>query len=72
MLDFFQTITDALSTLFSLISNLVTGLVQFLAMIPQVFVFMGTASAFIPTFMVAFFVASISISVMLVVINRKE
>lgn len=72
MLQFFQTVTDALSTAFSFLANIITGFVQLLAMIPQVFVFVGTASAFIPTFMLVFFTASVSISVMLVVIGRKS
>lgn len=72
MLQFFQTVTDALGTAFSFLSNIITGFVQLLAMIPQIFLFAGTASAFIPTFLIAFFTASISISVMLVIIGRKS
>lgn len=72
MLEFFQKIIDYISLGFGLLLNLVNGLWQFLKMIPQILLFTGSVSAFVPSFAIAFFIAGITASIVLVIIGRKS
>lgn len=72
MLDFFQNIIDYIKIGFGLLLNLVKGLWQFLKMIPQILTFTNTMSAFIPSFLVVFFLAGITTAIVLVIIGRRS
>ncbi len=71
MLEFFQTIVDGISFLFSFVGMLLTGIFQFLTMIPQMLVFVTTMTAFIPTFLLVFFMGSVSIALIMVLVKGR-
>lgn len=71
MLEFFRMIGDTIVTFAQMVINIVYGLVQFVLMLPKVLTFSAFAASFVPTFLISFFTASIIITVVVVLINRK-
>lgn len=71
MLEFFQTIVDGISFLFSFVGMLLSGLFEFLSLIPRFIVFITTMSSFIPSFLLVFFMGSISIALVMVLVKGR-
>lgn len=71
MLEFFQTIVDGISFLFSFVGMLLSGLFEFLSLIPRFIVFITTMSSFIPSFLLVFFMGSISIALIMVLVKGR-
>lgn len=70
MIEFFKSILNAITTLFDMVSYLVTGLVQLFAMIPSGFVLLTYSIGFLPTVLLAFASVAITISIVYLIIGR--
>lgn len=67
MIDFLQGIVDTFNFILSFLGMLINSFIQFLMMIPNMIIFLTASTAFVPTFLVAFFLASISISIIMAI-----
>lgn len=70
MIEFFKSILYAITTLFDMVSYLVTGLVQLFAMIPSGFALLTYSIGFLPTMLLAFASVAITISIVYLIIGR--
>lgn len=70
MIEFFKSILSAISTLFDVLSYLVTGLVQLFVMIPSAFDMLAYSIGFLPTVLLAFASVAITISIVYLIIGR--
>lgn len=70
MIEFFKSILNAITTLFDMVSYLVTGLVQLFAMIPSGFALLIYSIGFLPTVLLAFASVAITISIVYLIIGR--
>lgn len=70
MIEFFKSILSAITTLFDMVSYLVTGLVQLFAMIPSGFALLTYSIGFLPTVLLAFASVAITISIVYLIIGR--
>ena len=71
MLSFLSSILDFFGYIINLVKFIVTGLVQFFMSIPKITAFLTTAPTFVPTFLLVYFTFSVTMTIVLVVINRK-
>ena len=71
MIEFLSTIANAIVTLFHLIINTVSGLVQFFLMLPQFMAYLSTVFAYVPAPLVVFLSMGVTISVILLIIARN-
>lgn len=71
MVEFLSTLTNAVVTLFHLLINMVSGLVQFFLMVPQFLTYMNVVFAYVPAPLVVFLSLGVSISVLLLIIGRN-
>ena len=71
LIDGLMNFIDAIASIFSLVVKLITSLLQFLLMIPQYVTMLITSANFLPTFLIPFAVACVSISVVQFILNRK-
>lgn len=70
MIEFFKSILNAITTVFDILSYLVTGLVQLFAMIPSGFDMITYSIGFLPTVLLAFASVAITISIIYLIIGR--
>ena len=70
MIEFFTSMLNAITTLFDMVSYLVTGLVQLFAMIPSGFALLTYSIGFLPTVLLAFASVAITISIVYLIIGR--
>lgn len=70
MIEFFKSILNAITTLFDLVSYLVTGLVQLFSMIPSGFALLTYSIGFLPSVLLAFASVAITISIVYLIIGR--
>lgn len=70
MIEFFKSIFNAITTVFDMLSYLVTGLVQLFAMIPSGFAMLTYSIGFLPTVLLAFASVAITISIIYLIIGR--
>lgn len=68
--DFINGIVSFVQSLISLIGMFVSGLINLVTMIPQYMAFTTTAIAYLPSVLVVFATAAISISVVYLIIGR--
>lgn len=71
-MDFINTILDYAELGFQAIKNLVLGLFQLLTMLPDMLTFGQSLTAFLPVFLVGFFVLGLTIKILLVTIGRNH
>lgn len=71
MLDFLSGIADAIVTCINFLFNVISGMVQFLAMIPQFLSYATSVLAYIPSPLVVFISVGLTASVLLLVIGRN-
>lgn len=69
MLDFFMNVTQGLLSIVRFIGNMLASIFAFFSFIPRVFAFMNTATAFLPTFLTVFFVLTLSLLVVKVILD---
>lgn len=70
MLDFFNKIFEYIAIAFDFLFSIIRGLLQFLKFIPNMFTFINTMSAYVPAFLLAFFMVGFSMAVVLKIIGR--
>lgn len=70
MIEFFKSILNAITTVFDMLSYLVTGLVQLFSMIPSGFAMLTYSIGFLPTVLLAFASVAITISIVFLIIGR--
>ena len=70
MIEFFKSILNAITTVFDMLSYLVSGLVQLFAMIPSGFAMLTYSIGFLPTVLLAFASFAITISIVFLIIGR--
>lgn len=70
MIEFFKSIFNAITTVFDMLSYLVTGLVQLFSMIPSGFAMLTYSIGFLPTVLLAFASVAITISIVYLIIGR--
>ena len=70
MIEFFKSILNAITTLFDMVSYLVTGLVPHYVMIPSGFALLTYSIGFLPTVLLAFASVAITISIVYLIIGR--
>lgn len=70
MIEFFKSILNVITTVFDMLSYLVTGLVQLFAMIPSGFAMLTYSIGFLPTVLLAFASVAITISIIYLIIGR--
>lgn len=70
MIEFFKSILKAITTVFDMLSYLVTGLVQLFSMIPSGFAMLTYSIGFLPTVLLAFASVAITISIVYLIIGR--
>lgn len=70
MIEFFKSILNSITTVFDMLSYLVTGLVQLFAMIPSGFAMLTYSIGFLPTVLLAFASVAITISIVYFIIGR--
>lgn len=72
MLSFFQTIAHTIAKVIQIVIYYFTSLVEFIIHIPQYVSFLTDSIAWLPATILPFAIASISISIMLFVLNRQR
>lgn len=72
ILGFFEWIATLFQILFDFVTNLITNLIAFISMIPQVLVFIGSAISYLPTSIMAFATIGITVSVMYLILGRDD
>lgn len=70
MLDFFKSIYNFLQMIIDLIGNVISGLFQFVAMIPQAFGVVTYSLAYVPAQLIVFVSAGIAICIILHILGR--
>lgn len=65
-----KTLVDFVVAVFSLVINLITGIWQMLQMIPSALTMLTYSVAFMPTILIAFATALITISIVFLVVGR--
>lgn len=70
MLDFFKSIFAFMQMLIDLIGNVISGLFQFVGMIPQAFGVVTYSLAYIPSQLVVFVSAGIAVCIVLHILGR--
>lgn len=70
MIEFFKSILNSITTVFDMLSYLVTGLVQLFSMIPSGFAMLTYSIGFLPTVLLAFASVAITISIVYLIIGR--
>lgn len=70
MIEFFKSILNAITTVFDMLSYLVTGLFQLFAMIPTGFKMITYSIGFLPTVLLAFASVAITLSIIYLIIGR--
>lgn len=70
MIEFFKSILNSITTVFDMLSYLVTGLVQLFAMIPSGFAMITYSIGFLPTVLLAFASVAITLSIVYLIIGR--
>ena len=69
--NFFGAFLDFLGVVVDFVIMLINGLLQFIQMIPSALTMLTRSIGFVPTFLVGFAVASISISIILMIVGRE-
>lgn len=69
MEQFFDSVLQFFKTIATFISTLVSGTVQFFQMLPGVFSFMNNATAYLPSFVIPFFVLGITLLIVKVILD---
>lgn len=72
MIDLLRSIVDTISALIGFVINIVTSLINLLLHIPTYVDFLITSIGFLPTIILPFAVASISIYVVFLLLNRGQ
>lgn len=70
MLDFLKAIVDAIIGFTHFVTNLVSGLINALALIPEAFVLLEYSLAFVPSVLLVFAMAGLTICVVFHIIGR--
>ena len=70
MIEFFKSILNSITTVFDMLSYLVTGLVQLFAMIPSGFAMLTYSIGFLPSVLLAFASVAITISIVYLIVGR--
>lgn len=71
-MDFINQLFDYIKVVVNFLINIVNGLFQLVKMIPSIYEFMGTLTAYIPSYALAFFMVSMSLGVVLMIVGRKN
>lgn len=72
MIKLLQSIVDTISALIGFVINIFTSLINLLAHIPTYVDFLVTSIGFLPTIIIPFAVASISVYVVFLLLNRGQ
>ncbi len=72
MIEFFEKIIDIFETAFSFLLNLISGLVNMITMLPLGVTFVTYATGFLPSVILSFVLAAISIRVIYLIIGRQS
>ena len=70
MLKALQAIVDAISVAFQFLLNLISGLVHLVTLLPKALLFVTGCSSYLPTFLVTFVLAGVSISLVFMIVGR--
>lgn len=71
-MNFINTLIDYLELGFQAIYNLILGLFQLLKILPDMLSFGQNLTAFIPAFLVSFFILGLTIKILLVTVGRNN
>lgn len=69
MTEFFDSVLQFFTTIGTFLETAASGLMQFFKMIPGLFTFMSSSSAYLPTFIAPFFILGISLLVVKVILD---
>ena len=72
IIDFFQWLIDIIASLINLVVSLVKGIVQLLSLIPSAVQSLTLSVGFLPSFLVVFATATITISVIFIIVGRNS
>ena len=70
MINFFNSVIDFLEMLGHLVTYLITGIAQLLAMIPAAFAMLTYSIGYLPSMLLAFAAVAITISIVFLIIGR--
>lgn len=71
MLDFLQGISNAITSVFQLLLNLIMGMVQLVALAVEFIAYLTVVLGYLPTPLLAFAGLGISLSVILLIVGRN-
>ena len=66
-----QSIVDSISAAFQFLLNMIKGLIQLVTLLPKALSFVHSCTTYLPTFIVAFALAGITISIVFMVVGRS-
>ena len=71
MVEFFQGIADVIGSLINLVISLIKGLIQLIGLIPTAVQSLTLSIGILPSILVAFATATITISVIFIIVGRN-
>lgn len=72
MLDLIRSLVETISLIFNFFLNTIRGLFNFLGMIPTYITFITSLISVVPAFAQVFFIAGITLTVLLFVIGKEQ
>lgn len=72
MINLFRSILETIILLVSFVINLIVSIFQFIANIPFYLNYVVSLTSVVPTFALTFFTAGISLTLILLIINRQQ
>ena len=71
IIDFFQGLIEIIGSLINLLLNLVRGIIQLIFLIPSAVTLLTTSIGVLPSILVGFATATITISVIFIIVGRN-
>lgn len=71
MLAALQSILDSITSAFAFLLNVIKGLVQLIQLLPRSLTFLQSAMTYLPSFVTAFILAGVAVSIIFLIVGRN-